>query len=205
MQFELDSENLNAYLVSDEIIDWDKDAIKSKAREITSGLTNDIAQARLLFEWVRDTIPHTSDAGREEVTCMASQVLEMGTGICYAKAHLLAAMLRACGIPAGFCYQVYIEPEHNSVDKIAMHGLNGLYLRSLDRWIRVDSRGNKEGVNAQFAIEYEQLAFPELEFLDNRIYAKPLPNVVEALRKWPTRSSLWPNLPTPEPTPGLRD
>ncbi|WP_338430147.1 transglutaminase domain-containing protein [Synechococcus elongatus] len=32
-------------------------------------------------------------------------MLEYRTGYCYAKSHLLVALLRACSIPAGFCYQ----------------------------------------------------------------------------------------------------
>jgi len=44
---------------------------------------------------------------RDVVTCSASEVLREGTGICFAKSHLLAALLRAVGIPAGLCYQVY--------------------------------------------------------------------------------------------------
>jgi len=36
------------------------------------------------------------------VTCKASDVLIYGTGYCYAKSHLLAALLRANAIPAGF-------------------------------------------------------------------------------------------------------
>lgn len=43
---------------------------------------------------------------------------------------------------------------------IILHGLNAIYLKEMDKWIRLDSRGNKEGVNAQFSLEKEILAFP---------------------------------------------
>jgi len=178
-------------------IDFRELSIAKTAAEVIGDQQLDMLKAKLVFEWVRDNIPHTNDAKRQEVTCTASQVLGAGTGICYAKAHLLAALLRACGIPAGFCYQVYREELHVSESKIALHGLNAIYLASLDRWIRVDPRGNKEGVNAQFAIEQESLAFPELDFMDNVIYAKPLPQVVQSLQTWPTLTQLWPHLPTP--------
>lgn len=59
-------------------------------------------------------------------------------------------------------------------------------------------RGNKPGIDAQFSIDEEQLAFPDLELLDEFVYPRPLPTVVEALRKWPTRTELWLNLPTPQ-------
>ena len=72
------------------------------------GTTGETERARALFEWVRDHIPHTHDVGGEEVTCSSIEVFEAGTGICYAKSHLLAAMMRYVGIPCGFCYQVSI-------------------------------------------------------------------------------------------------
>ena len=41
-----------------------------------------------------------------------------------------------------------------------IHALNAVYIKSLNRWIRLDARGNKEGVDAQFDLEQEKLAFP---------------------------------------------
>ena len=196
----MQTETLENYLAVDSVIDWRTDAVQEAARKITVGLDSELEKAKVLFEWVRDTIPHSCDAGREEVTCSASEVLAAGTGICYAKAHLLAALLRASDIPAGLCYQVDYDERHTSESKLTLHGLNGIYLKSLDKWIRVDPRGNKNGVNAQFDVERESLAFPELEFWDNYIYAAPLPQVVRELQTWPTLSQLWPHLPTPEGT-----
>ena len=43
---------------------------------------------------------------------------------------------------------------------LVYHGLNGVYIKEYNKWIRLDARGNKSGVNAQFSIESEQLAFP---------------------------------------------
>jgi len=34
-----------------------------------------------------------------------------------------------------------------------------VYLAEFNKWIRLDARGNKEGVNAQFSIDQEQLAY----------------------------------------------
>ena len=193
----MQTEPIENYLVADSVIDWHDNAIREVAHQITAGLTDNCAKAKAVFEWVRDQIPHSSDARREEITCSASQVLAVGTGICYAKAHLLAALCRASGIPAGFCYQVYYEECHVSESKIALHGLNAVYLESFDKWIRVDPRGNKETVNAQFDTNRECLAFPDLDFLNDYVYAAPLPQVVRELRSWPTRAELWPHLPTP--------
>ncbi len=47
----------------------------------------------------------SADINGKVVTCKASEVLRYKEGICNAKAHLLATILRANGIPSGFCYQ----------------------------------------------------------------------------------------------------
>ena len=64
-----------------------------------------------------------------------------------------------------------------------LHGLNNIYLKEYG-WYRVDARGNKEGVNAQFNPPYEQLAFElgEDEFDLPEILAEPLDEVIEALK-----------------------
>ena len=41
-----------------------------------------------------------------------------------------------------------------------IHALSAVYIKSLNRWICLDARGNKESVDAQFCIEQERLAFP---------------------------------------------
>lgn len=193
-----ESDDINDYLVSDVVVDWQTPEVRQKALELTASLTDEVAKARCLYEWVRDAIPHTNDAGLEVVTCSASEVLRHGTGICFAKSHLLAALLRAVGIPAGFCYQVLrMDPPVDN--EPVLHGLNALYLASLDRWIRVDARGNTNGINAQFSTKKEQLAFamdPAAdEFIYEAIFAAPVPVVVERLQMYATRSELWEDLP----------
>jgi len=193
-----ESDDINDYLASDAIVDWQTPAVRQKALELTASLTDEVAKARCLYEWVRDAIPHTNDAGLEVVTCSASEVLQQGTGICFAKSHLLAALLRAVGISAGFCYQVLrMDPPVDN--EPVLHGLNALYLASLDRWIRVDARGNTNGIDAQFSIKKEQLAFamdPAAdEFIYEAIFAAPVPVVVERLKMYRTRSELWLDLP----------
>lgn len=118
-----ESQNMNDYLISDAIVDWQTPTVRHKAQELTRPLSNEIDKTRCLYEWVRDTIPHTNDAGLDVVTCTASEVLRHGTGICFAKSHLLAALLRANGIPAGFCYQVLrLNPPVNN--ELVLHGFN---------------------------------------------------------------------------------
>ena len=193
-----ESDELNEYLVSDAIIDWQTPAVRQKALELTRSCPDEVTKARCLYEWVRDEIPHSSDAGLEIVTCTASEVLHHGTGICFAKSHLLAALLRAVGIPAGFCYQVLrLDPPVDN--EPVLHGFNALYLAPLDRWIRVDARGNTNGINAQFNTKKEQLAFAmdplADEFIYETIFAAPVSSVVDRLRMYNTRSELWLDLP----------
>ena len=193
-----ESDDLSDYLVSDAIVDWQTPAVMQKALELTRSLPDEVAKARCLYEWVRDAISHSDDAGLEIVTCTASEVLHHGTGICFAKSHLLAALLRAVDIPAGFCYQVLrLDPPVDN--EPVLHGFNALYLATLDRWIRVDARGNTNGINAQFNTKKEQLAFAmdplADEFIYETIFAAPVSSVVSRLRMYKTRSELWLDLP----------
>jgi len=193
-----ESDDVSEYLVSDAIVDWQTPAVRQKALELTRSLSDEVAKARCLYEWVRDTISHSDDAGLELVTCTASEVLHHGTGICFAKSHLLAALLRAVDIPAGFCYQVLrLDPPIDN--EPVLHGLNALYLATLDKWIRVDARGNTRGINAQFNIKKEQLAFtmdPSAdEFIYETIFAAPVSSVVNRLKMYKTRSELCLDLP----------
>jgi hypothetical protein len=62
------------------------------------------------------------------------------------------------------------------------------------------ARGNKSGVNAQFSLEHEQLAFivnPTLgEFTCETVVARPLPVVVKCLMSQQNVSELLANLPS---------
>jgi transglutaminase-like putative cysteine protease len=183
------------FLKATDVIDWDHPVILSKAKEL-SGKISDVQEiAGRCFEWVRDHIQHSSDFQRNPVTCAASQVLKEGTGYCYAKSHLLAALLRANGIPAGFCYQRLSVRGDGA--PYSLHGLNAIHLPKYG-WYRADSRGNNPGVNAQFTPPTERLAFevtlPE-EKVFPEILADPLPVVVSALRSYSTWDALYENLP----------
>lgn len=172
---------MEEYLASSEIIDFTHPKVAEKARELSEGCSDDAEIAKHCFEFVRDDIRHTGDAGEGITTLRASEVLEQGQGWCYAKSHLLAALLRANGIPTALCYQRLSCSEY--VEGIyCLHGLNAVYLKEFG-WYRVDARGNKEGVDAQFNPPYEKLAFEldknEYDLPDR--YSLPLPVVIEAL------------------------
>jgi len=176
--------DIENYLEATDIIDYYDEDIQALAKKLSIGFSDDEAIAKNCYEWVRDTIHHSGDYQDDITTYKASDVLKYGTGWCYAKAHLLAALLRANGIPTGFCYQRLSCSEYTP-DIYCLHGLNWVYLKEFG-WYRVDVRGNKEGVDAQFTPPTEQLAFAlsEHEFDLNDNLTEPLNLVVEALKKY---------------------
>jgi transglutaminase-like putative cysteine protease len=181
---------LDKYLQASQIIDWQDPSILHLATTIKLEHQTTEKIAKACFEWVRDEIHHSVDYQMNPVTCVASDVLEYKTGYCYAKSHLLAALLRANAIPAGFCYQrLRID---DRVTSFCLHGLNAIHLPEFG-WYRVDSRGNRQGVDARFTPPNEQLAFNlnlpgETDFPN--IFPEPLPIVIEALQT----HSLWDEL-----------
>jgi transglutaminase-like putative cysteine protease len=193
----IEKKDINEYLQSSAVIDFENEAIIKCAQSLVRGTDDEVIKVKTVFEFVRDKIPHTFDIKGNIITCKASDVLKYGQGICYAKSHLLAALLRSLGIPAGFCYQKLVFSDE--MPKIILHGLNAVYILSLNKWIRLDARGNKADVNAQFSIEEEMLAFPvrrELGEVDGAIvYTEPSAKVITALEKSSTAEELENNLP----------
>lgn len=185
--------NPTDFLSTCEVIDFNNPDVTTLASRLKAD--NDADTARACFEFVRDEIKHSSDYQLNPVTCKASDVLRHGTGYCYAKSHLLCALLRANGIPAGMVYQ------RLSIDGVGepfcLHGLNAVYLAD-HGWYRIDPRGNRDDVDAQFDPPHERLAFitdlPE-EYVLPGIHIKPLPSVVEALRTYTDWQELGQNLP----------
>ncbi|OPG05149.1 transglutaminase [Streptomyces sp. GKU 895] len=187
--------DLSAYLAADEVIDHDHPVVRDTAARLARQAVDSYAYARLAFEFVRDTIPHSGDSGDLRVTWRASDVLGQGTGICYAKSHALAALLRAEDIPTALCYQ---RLAHDDGSGHAVHGL--VAVRFTGAWHRQDPRGNKPGVDAQFSLDGERLAWvpePESNEVDYPVlYAEPHPAVLSVLKAAPDRPHLWKTLPT---------
>lgn len=186
---------MQKYLESTPYIDWRTPNILSLSRELSKNGQGSVEFARVCFEFVRDKIKHSWDYALNPVTCRASDVLMHGTGYCYAKSHLLAALLRAHGIPTGLCYQRLTIA--NNGPPFCLHGLNALYLEEFG-WYRIDARGNKAGVNASFCPPIEQLAFPirtEGEADLPEIWAEPLTEVISVLENHATYQDVAENLP----------
>ena len=170
----------NTYLEASTLIDWEHPAIAGW--DAGSGSEED--SVRRAFHFVRDEIAHSWDISSRRVTAKASEVLEHGEGICYAKSHLLAALLRRQGIASGVCYQRLTLGETPDTG-YCIHALNTVYLSERQQWIRLDARGNKPGVDAQFSLNAEQLAFPVRPEIGERDYwvncAVPHPKIVTTL------------------------
>ena len=186
---------MREYLESSDYIDWKTPAVLEKAKSFADGADNSETIAERCFIFVRDQIKHSWDYKCGPVTCKASDVLKYGTGYCYAKSHLLAALLRANGIPAGLCYQRLTIS--NDLPPFCLHGLNAVYLENYG-WYRIDARGNKEGVSAEFCPPIERLAFPIISVGEAdlpEIWAKPLLPVLEVLQTKNTYKDVADNLP----------
>lgn len=189
---------MQQYLASTTYIDWQNPTVLAKARSLAGDRGEHELTARNCFEFVRDEIRHSWDYRMNPITCKASDVLLHGTGYCYAKSHLLAALLRANGIPTGLCYQRLTIS--NDRPPFCLHGLNAIYLEN-HGWYRVDARGNNDDVDAQFCPPVEKLAFPivtggEADFPE--IWAEPLAVIIHVLASSKTWGEAADNLPDVE-------
>ena len=185
---------MNKYLASTEYIDWQHPEILAQAEILAKGSLVPVEIAQSCFEFVRDEIKHSWDFELNPVTCKASDVLKHGTGYCYAKSHLLSALLRANKIPSGLCYQRLTITE---VPPFCLHGLNAVYLENFG-WYRIDARGNKKGVAAEFIPPIEKLAFPIVtqgEADLPEIWSEPLPVIVQVLKQSKNYQQVADNLP----------
>lgn len=172
---------MTEFLEASLYIDWQQPEVLAKALSLAEGHNSEEDIVRACFEFVRDEIKHSWDFQLNPVTCKASEVLSQGTGYCYAKSHLLAALLRANKIPTGLCYQRLTIS--NDQAPFCLHGLNAVYLANCG-WYRLDARGNKEGVSAEFCPPLEKLAFAIITAGEAdlpEIWPQPLPVVIKAL------------------------
>jgi len=180
----METKHRKRYLKPSAIIDSDHPDVAGKAEELAAGCTTDREIAERCFLFVRDGILHSWDHKKNPVTLKASDVLRYGTGFCYAKSHLLAALLRANGIPAGLCYQRLVSGEFGQA--FFLHGLNAVWLEGYG-WYRADARGLKPGHDAAFTPPAEVLPYVarapgEAELPE--IWDEPLPAIVDVLTRF---------------------
>jgi transglutaminase-like putative cysteine protease len=187
----------SAYLAGDPIVEVDHPAVRALGEELRWRASDDIDFARGAFEWVRDEVMHSYDAQDPRVTLRASEVLEHRVGLCYAKSHLLAAILRGQGVPTALCYQ---RLAHG--DRHVLHGLVAVDLDGV--WRRQDPRGNRSDISAEFSLGAERLAFPidpllgEIDYPD--LHLVPTQAVIDTLRSTTDILSIYDNGLPSEPT-----
>ncbi|HEY9080062.1 transglutaminase family protein [Magnetovibrio sp.] len=189
----LDVAKYDPFLAACPVIDCGHPLVQDRAALLAHGLFSDEAIAKACFEWVRDEIQHSVDFERGPVTCKASDVLAHRTGFCFAKSHLLAALLRANGVPAGLTYQRLRRRSGGYL----IHGLNVVHLPQIG-WYRLDARGNKDGVQAEFTPPRERLPWDgkgDGEVNAREIWATPLTQVVDLLNGAATWQDVRAHLP----------
>jgi Transglutaminase-like enzymes, putative cysteine proteases len=188
--------DLSKFLKENEYVNYTAENIVLKVKELFEGIDNDIEKARIAYEYVRDEIPHSFDIEAKIITSKASDVLKYKTGICHAKANLLAALLRSQNIPTGFCFQHITLADDDSLG-YCVHAYNGVYLRN--KWIKLDARGNTNGKNTQFSLEEPMLAFPNRieydEYFWKGMYASPHMDTMKMLEDAKTIQDIIDNIP----------
>lgn len=198
MELKTESDNLQDYLQEiPPVIVFTTPKVKQTIEEIKQQASTDFERAKIAFEITRDRITHSFDIQSKTITISAEDTLNKGEGICFAKSHLLATLLRGMGIPAGFCYQRVLRK--GTIDSgFALHGLNAVYLKDKG-WFRVDPRGNKPGIDSQFSADTEKLAYPIRTALGEKdypqVFTKPLPSVIKSMQESTDCHALFYNRP----------
>ena len=184
MQLIIESDNLQDFLEVTDVVNFHDPVIANLIADIKASNSDQEEQAEKAFNYARDRVRHSFDADDLVVTIKAPDVLTAGTGICFAKSHLLAALLRGLEIPTGFCYQRVMRrgtPESG----FALHGLNASYFPRVG-WVRLDPRGNRMGIDSQFSLHEERLAYTintdagEVDY--PYVYRHPLSSVIQSMQ-----------------------
>ena len=197
-----ETDELGRYLEDTITIDWQTPAVTEQARMLLEGLETPEDRMRSLFEFVRDEIAHSIDEGldssSQKATCRASEVLVERTGLCYAKSHLLAALLRVAGFPAGFCYARLAGD--GDTKRSTLHGFNAVYWAATESWIFLDARGNRPGLEtecrfeAPWSLPWAPDSSAGEAFLP-LIYKRPGKRIIDLLERAPDLATVCRNLP----------
>ena len=192
----MSADTMRNFLQESKYVDFSAPIVVEKARILFNSNFGAIQKARVAYEFVRDDIPHSFDINAKVITTKASSVLLHSTGICHAKANLLAALLRSQGIPSGFCFQRLTRVGDDSKG-YCVHCYNAVWLDG--HWVRLDARGNTNGKKAQFSLGEPILAFPcrsqYQEYFWPGIYANPHAETMHVLERAVRLQDVLENLP----------
>ena len=187
---------MEKFLKEQEYIDFSESNIQNQIKTLFKDNLSENDKVRIAFEFVRDEIPHSFDSKATIITAKASDVLKFKTGICHAKANLLAALLRSEGIPTGFCFQHITLAQDESLG-YCIHCYNAVYIEN--RWIKLDARGNTNGKNAQFSLCEPILAYKNRsqydEFFWKGIYSSPHNETMKMLESAKCLQDIMDNIP----------
>lgn len=144
-------QDMRQYLLPTAIIDSDHNIIIDYAKETTLNAgAEPVEMAVKLYYAVRDTIwydPYSPFHRPEHYR--ASRILLKGRGYCVAKAALLCALARACGIPSRIGFATVINHlataqliKHIGSNRFVYHGFTEFFLNG--EWIKASPAFNKE-------------------------------------------------------------
>jgi len=195
--FEPERAGFDRYLEDTIVVDWQTPAVLEKARALVAEADDELDRVRRLFCFVRDEIRHSLDTDTDAVPCSASQVLREGTGLCYAKSHLLAALLRSRGIPAGFAYQRVRDEKAGG--RLVLHGFVVAWLAGREAWVVLDARGDTDTIHTDVDVDRPSFAYvPDPEAGEATlpiIYARPPKRIVDLLDQAPSLARIRQHLP----------
>lgn len=127
------------------VIDSDSDCIRALADELAADAADDANAVRAMFDYVRDEIVyHMAPAVTERQDWRASDTVQRGYGFCHQKAVVLAALVRARGIPSALGMETLLDhkiPPHLveliGSQELSPHGYTLVFVNG--RWQRVDA------------------------------------------------------------------
>lgn len=100
----LSTGRVNAYLMPDAVIEAQTPAVVGLARDLRQFSVDDDEFVRRAHDWVSEVIAWPVGRGERRVPITSMEVLFTGIGCTFGRSHLLAALLRAGGVPAALCY-----------------------------------------------------------------------------------------------------
>ena len=138
----LDRASAPGYLDATEYCDFEHPSIRALAAELERAAQNESDLARRAFYFVRDEITYTLGLSADP----ASTTLSSKRGSCSHKANLFVAIMRACGIPAGYHFMfvktrdylgpIVIDRFRQFMSHRSLHVLPAVLIG--DRWVRCD-------------------------------------------------------------------
>jgi dihydrofolate reductase len=190
---------IDSYLSETEIFNFSNELVQQLVKTLKNDTKTEKEYIYECFTYVRNQIHHSADHLSKAVTAAASEVLEFGEGICYAKSHLLCALLRADNIPCGLSYQLLRLVESDIDSPLIVHGIIAYYHSEKNSWILLDPRGNKHNYNEKIDTEANYFEFDVNINLNEKtipyIFSDPDSNVLNALQCHTNAISLMENLP----------